>query len=256
MDKAVIAAADRVESDQPIDVHAVLRRLKATFGSSHRFSIDGFIGASPSCWSRSRATSCDRSRSPARPATGDPETDAKLAAELQASPKNQIEHRAAIEMVRDTLLPYCSYLDWAPEPEIVKVANVQHLGHKRRVGCRSRCQRSSSSSAPYNPRRPWAATHATRRSMIASVEGFERGLYGGAVGWVDASGNGRWAVSLRCAELSEDRRSAPGGRWRHRRRQRSKKRIGGNPSQVPSHAQRDRQALAGTDWCLAPGLYD
>ena len=33
-------------------------------------------------------------------------------------------------MVRDTLLPYCSYLDWAPEPEIVKVANVQHLGSR------------------------------------------------------------------------------------------------------------------------------
>src|SRR3954471_18981981 len=47
MDKAVIARPIAVESDQPIDVHAVLRRLKATFGSSHRFSIDGFIGASP-----------------------------------------------------------------------------------------------------------------------------------------------------------------------------------------------------------------
>jgi len=40
------------------------------------------------------------------------------------------------------------------------------------------------------------------------VEGFERGVYGGAVGWVDGAGNGAWAVSLRCAELSQDRRSA------------------------------------------------
>src|SRR4029078_1240868 len=47
MDKAVIARPIAVESDHTIDVHAVLRRLKATFGSSHRFSIDGFIGASP-----------------------------------------------------------------------------------------------------------------------------------------------------------------------------------------------------------------
>ena len=36
----------------------------------------------------------------------------------------------------------------------------------------------------------------------------ERGLYGGAVGWVDAHGDGRWAVTLRCAELSDDRHSA------------------------------------------------
>lgn len=33
-----------------------------------------------------------------------------------------------IDMVHDTLLPWCSYLDWQPEPSIVEVANVQHLG--------------------------------------------------------------------------------------------------------------------------------
>ena len=35
-----------------------------------------------------------------------------------------------------------------------------------------------------------------------------RGNYGGAVGWVDAAGNGTWAVAIRCAELAADRRSA------------------------------------------------
>ena len=44
--------------------------------------------------------------------------------------------------------------------------------------------------------------------LIQRVEGFERGRYGGAVGWVDAHGDGRWAVTLRCAELSDDRHSA------------------------------------------------
>ena len=45
--KAVIAREVEVSSPDPIDVHAVLLRLKATFGRSHRYSIDGFIGASP-----------------------------------------------------------------------------------------------------------------------------------------------------------------------------------------------------------------
>ena len=27
-------------------------------------------------------------------------------------------------------------------------------------------------------------------------------------GWIDASGNGTWAVAIRCAELSEDRKTA------------------------------------------------
>jgi menaquinone-specific isochorismate synthase len=210
MEKAVIARPIAVESDQPIDVHAVLRRLKSTFGSSHRFSIDGFIGASPELLVE---VDGDVVRSfplaGTTRTTGDPELDAKLAAELQASPKNQIEHRAAIEMVRDTLLPYCSYLDWAPEPEIVKVANVQHLG--------SQAEGRLSKPLPtvvelVRALQPTPAVGGYPRDeaidLITSVEGFERGLYGGAVGWVDGRGNGRWAVSLRCAELSEDRRSA------------------------------------------------
>jgi isochorismate synthase len=210
MDKAVIARPIHVESDRPIDVHAVLHRLKSTFGSSHRFSIDGFIGASPELLVAvegdvvSSFPLAGTTRT-----TGDPEVDARLAAELQASPKNRIEHRAAIEMVRDTLLPFCSYLDWAPEPEIVKVANVQHLG-SRAEGMLS--HPAATVIELVRALQPTPAVGGYPRDaaieLIAEVEGFERGVYGGAVGWCDAKGDGRWAVSLRCAELSDDRRSA------------------------------------------------
>ena len=105
MDKAVIARPINVTSDQPIDVHAVLRRLKATFATSYRFSVDGLIGASPELLVgvHGDVVSAHPLAGTTR-TTGDPHTDAQLAAELQASPKNQIEHRAAIEMVRDTLM--------------------------------------------------------------------------------------------------------------------------------------------------------
>ncbi len=210
LDKAVIARPIFVESDHPIDVHAVLKRLKASFGSSYRFSIDGFIGASPEL-----LVAVDGDVVSAHPlagttrTTGDPDLDAQLAAELQASEKNQIEHRAAIEMVRDTLLPYCSYLDWAPEPSIVKVANVQHLG--------SMAEGRLSKPTPtvielVRALQPTPAVGGYPASgaieLITRVEGFDRRRYGGAVGWVDGKGNGTWAVALRCAELSPDRRTA------------------------------------------------
>jgi menaquinone-specific isochorismate synthase len=210
MRKAVVARPIVVESDRAIDVHAVLHRLKSTFGSSYRFSIEGFIGASPEL-----LVAVDGDVVSAHPlagttrTTGDPDLDSRLAAELQASPKNQIEHRAAIEMVRDTLLPYCSYLDWAPEPSIVKVANVQHLG--------SQAEGRLSKPAPtvvelVRALQPTPAVGGYPREaaieLILAVEGFDRGVYGGAVGWCDAGGNGQWAVALRCAELSDDRRSA------------------------------------------------
>ena len=210
MDKAVIARPITVTSDRPIDVHAVLRRLKATFGSSHRFSIDGLVGASPEL-----LVAVDGDEVTSFPlagttrTTGDPDLDDLLAAELQASGKNQIEHRVAIEMVRDTLLPYCSYLDWSPEPSIVKVANVQHLGSQA-VGRLSRPTPTVIDLVRALQPTPAVGGHPREKAidLITAVEGFDRGRYGGAVGWCDGAGNGRWAVTLRCAELSDDGRSA------------------------------------------------
>ena len=208
--KAVIAREVAVSSDEPIDVHAVLLRLKASFGSSYRYSIDGFIGASPELLVAVQGNTV-RSHPLAgtAPRTGNPDTDQRAAAELLASEKNQIEHRVVIDMIHDTLLPWCSYLDWEPEPSIISVANVQHL--------------STAMEGQLSTPRPTVLELVTALSptpalggfpraealeLIARAEGFQRGRYGGAVGWVDASGEGTWAVAIRCAELSADRRTA------------------------------------------------
>ncbi len=208
--KAVIAREVTVTSDEPINVHAVLLRLRASFGSSYRYSIDGFIGASPELLVRVDGSTVEsHPLAGTAPRTGDPATDARVASELIASTKNQTEHRAVIEMVHDTLLPWCSFLDWEPEPSIVAVANVQHLG--------SRVEGHLSEPRPnvvdlVRALSPTPALGGAPRdralALIAEVEGFERGRYGGAVGWVDAAGNGTWAVAIRCAELSDDRLSA------------------------------------------------
>jgi menaquinone-specific isochorismate synthase len=39
--------------------------------------------------------------------------------------------------------------------------------------------------------------------MIDELEPFDRGRYAGPVGWVDANGDGEWAVALRCAQFTE-----------------------------------------------------
>ena len=208
--KAVIARPVEVRADVPMSVHAVLRRLKATFSSSHRFSVDGFVGASPELLVEVRGQVV-RSHPLAGTTTrtGDVEGDARLAAELQASEKNQIEHRVVIDDVHDRLLPFVSYLDWEPEPSIVTVANVQHLG-TRLEGMLSRPTPTAVELVRALSPTPALGGHPRDEALelIERVEGFERGRYGGAVGWVDARGDGTWAVAIRCAELSGDRCSA------------------------------------------------
>lgn len=208
--KAVIARPIRVTADRPMDVAAVLARLRVSFGSSYRFSIDGLVGASPELlvevegqMVRSHPLAGTTTR------TGDPTTDARLAAELVASVKNQVEHRIVIEVVHDALLPWVSYLDWEPEPSIVPVANVQHLGSAVE-GRLSQPQPSVLNLARALAPTPALGGHPREAALelIEATEGFARGRYGGAVGWVNAHGQGTWAVTIRCAEFDADRRSA------------------------------------------------
>ncbi len=208
--KAVIARPIIVRSSEPIDVHAVLRRLRASFGSSYRYSIDGFIGASPELLVEvDGAVVRSHPLAGTAPRTGDVANDSRIAADLIASTKNQVEHRVVIDVVHDTLLPWASYLDWEPEPSIVTVANVQHLG-TRMEGMLSQPGPSVIELVRALSPTPALGGHPRDAAieLIQRVEGFERGRYGGAVGWVDADGNGTWAVAIRCAELSDDRRSA------------------------------------------------
>jgi isochorismate synthase EntC len=49
----------------------------------------------------------------------------------------------------------------------------------------------------------WPCAEAT--AWIEAHEGFDRGRYGGTVGWVDGAGNGTWAVAIRGAEVDGTR---------------------------------------------------
>jgi isochorismate synthase len=204
IEKAVIARDVVVTADNPIDVHALLRRLRTSFGSSHRYSLDGLVGASPELLVEildGDVASHPLAGTTAR--TGDPATDADLAARLLASAKNQLEHRIVIDMVHDTLLEHCSYLDWEPEPSIVPVANVQHLG-TRIAGRLSEPFLHVLDAVYALTPTPALGGHPRDAALelIARVEGMRRGRYGGSIGWTDARGNGTWAVTIRCAEIA------------------------------------------------------
>lgn len=208
--KAVVARDVIVEATDPIDVHGLLLRLKASFGSSYRYFFDGLIGASPELLVEIRGSEIfSHPLAGTTPRTGDPATDERLAAELLASPKNQVEHRVVIDMVHDTLLPHCSFLDWEPEPTVVKVANVQHLGTRLQGALSTPRLHVLDAARMLSPTPALGGSpRDAALELIAQHEGIDRGRYGGAVGWFDATGDGAFAVTIRCAELSPDRRAA------------------------------------------------
>jgi menaquinone-specific isochorismate synthase len=203
LEKVVLAREVVVEGDAPFPVRDLLARLRASYPAAFRFAVDGLVGASPELLV---ARAGDRVRSHpmagTAPRSADPSTDARLAASLLASTKDRVEHQVTIDFVLDALLPFCSYVDAEAEPSVVAMANVQHL---------ATLVQGRLSSPPASALALAGALHPTpavcgspreeARAAIARLEGFDRGRYAGPVGWVDARGDGAFAVAIRSAEL-------------------------------------------------------
>ena len=201
--KAVLAREVVVEADAPIDVVAVLQRLRSAYPATMLYSVDGLVGATPELLV-SRVGDVVRSHPFAgtTPRTGDPVADARAAAGLLASAKDRAEHQITIDMVLDTVLPFCSYVDSEPEPSIVSLANVQHLATMVEGRLSSPPAPVLALVAALHPTPAvcgWPLAEAT--ALIAELEGLDRGRYTGAVGWMDADGDGRFGVAIRCAEI-------------------------------------------------------
>jgi menaquinone-specific isochorismate synthase len=202
--KVVLARELTITADHPFNTVDVIERLRQSFSAAILFSVDGFIGASPELLV-SRLGEIVRAHPLAgtAPRSSDPVVDQRLAAELHTSAKNRHEHRITIDWLLDTLLPFCSYVDAEPEPSIVTLANVHHLG--------TLVEGVLSNPAP-SVLELVAALHPTPAvagdpqgvaiDMIHEIEGMDRGRYAGATGWVDGAGNGAFAVNVRVAQIS------------------------------------------------------
>ena len=205
--KVVLARAIDVVTDRPVRAATVLTHLRRSFPTAHLFSIDGFIGATPELLvARSDDTVHAHPMAGTAPRSGDAQADARLAAALFEASNTLAEHRFTIDMVHDTLLPWCSYLDEEAEPTIVAMANVQHLGTR----LEGRLSEPFASvlelvGALHPTPAVGGVPTAAALSLIARLERPDRGRYAGPVGWIDARGNGTWAVGIRSAELDGDR---------------------------------------------------
>ena len=201
--KVVVAREVVVEANRPILPVDVVSRLRALYPSCMLFSVDGFVGASPELLVSRHGTEV-RSHPMAGtiPRSGDPVVDARLAAGLLASDKDRQEHAMVVDAVAAGLAPFCTTLDVPGEPSIVPLRNVSHLGTLLVGRLRPGAPSALGLARCLHPTPAVAGTPTgDALDWIASAEGMARGRFAGPVGWVDARGDGEWAVGVRSAEL-------------------------------------------------------
>ncbi len=211
--KVVLARSVDVEATDPFVVGDILARLHALFPSCMVFSIEGFIGASPELLVSRKGSSLRAHPLAGTVArSGDPETDAKLAAGLLASAKDRWEHLLVIDALDEVLRPLCDELDVPQSPSIVPLRNVSHLGTLITGSLRAAdvVDRTAPTAlelvSVLNPTPAVGGVpQAKALAVIAELEPVSRGTYAGPVGWVDAAGNGEWAVGLRSARIEGNR---------------------------------------------------
>ncbi len=185
------------------DLRRVLTYLALGYPDSFTYAVNGLVGSSPETLVRVEAGSVT-ARVLAGTTGRGADADADLAASvaLATSTKDLDEHHFAIGSVMSALRAHSSTLVASDQPFTLKLPNLWHLASDV-VGTLSD---GSSSLDLVNALHPTAAVAGNPTlaalEVIERLEGFDRGRYAGPVGWVDAAGDGEWAVALRCAHVS------------------------------------------------------
>jgi menaquinone-specific isochorismate synthase len=201
--KVVLARAVTVVADQIIHPGLVARRLKVSHPSCMVFSVDGFVGASPELLVE-RNGGAVRSEplagTTARPGSGD--GDGELGPRLLSSTKEREEHRLAVDAVAAALAPYCDELAVPAVPGVIPIGTLAHLGSLITGRLSPPFPTALDLVGAIHPSPAVAGTPtAAALQYIAEVEGLDRGRYAGPVGWVDAEGDGCFALGIRSAHI-------------------------------------------------------
>jgi isochorismate synthase len=206
--KVVLAREVLVEAGEAHDPAAVFGAMRELFPACFCFCVGtpqaAFLGASPELLVRragSGASSVALAGSTRR--SSDPAVDDHLAEQLLRSDKDRREHRIVAERIMRALRPLSVWVESAPEPAVVKVANIQHLAtplFAQLSEPRSAVELAGQlHPTPAVGGEPWSAAAAS----IASLERMDRGWYAGPVGWMDAAEDGEFCVALRSALLRD-----------------------------------------------------
>ncbi|MYZ44778.1 isochorismate synthase [Achromobacter sp. KS-M25] len=206
LDKVVLARTLRLELDGPLDLHRLLANLLARNVHGYTYAVPlahdaVFLGATPELLVRRAGN-----RVMLNPLAGsaarclDPDEDQHAARTLMASGKDLHEHAIMIDAIAQALRPLCRTLQVPSQPSLTATDALWHLSTTIEGELADPATTSLDLAYALHPT-PAVGGYPTTlaQNAIAELESFDRGLFAGFVGWMDATGDGEWAVSLRCA---------------------------------------------------------
>ena len=211
LDKVVLSRTLEVNCEDKLDVKQLLGNLEARNPNAYTFAVklgEGkefrtLIGASPELLiSREGNRIVANPLAGTEPRSSNATVDQARAEQLFSSSKDRYEHALVIQAVVAALQPFCKELRVPSEPSLISTPTLWHLS-TRIEGILENPETSSLELALAMHPTPAVCGYPTdkARKAINDIEGYDRGLFTGMVGWCDSNGDGEWVVTIRCAEV-------------------------------------------------------
>jgi salicylate biosynthesis isochorismate synthase/menaquinone-specific isochorismate synthase len=206
MEKIVLAREVQVHAPRDHDPVAVFGVLREEFPSCFVFCVGRgdatLVGASPELLARregQRVSTLALAGSTRRSA--DPAVDDHLGEQLLRNESYREEHAIVARRIERLLRPHAVWVTAAPEPELVRIANIQHLATPIRAQLAAPIEALDLVGLMHPTPAVGGEPLSQAAPLIPALEGLDRGWYAGPVGWTDATGDGEFCVALRCALL-------------------------------------------------------
>lgn len=206
LEKVVLARAVQLHAARPFEAAPALRHLSERYTGCYIFAVARgercFLGATPERLLRlqhgevhtmSLAGSIRRGKTP--------DEDHRLGQTLLNSAKDRYEHAVVVQTLVEALNETCTNVHVDQIPHLLKLGNIQHLC----TPITGQLLGGYSLLDLVELLHPTPAVGGRPREaalrLIRDCEQLDRGWYASPVGWLDAQGEGEFAVALRSALL-------------------------------------------------------
>jgi salicylate biosynthesis isochorismate synthase len=206
LEKIVLAREVQAHAPRTYDPAAMLGVLREAFPACYCLCVGRgdatLIAASPELLVRReghRVSTLALAGSTRRSA--DPAVDDHLGEQLLRDESYRSEHAIVARRIERILRDHAVWVAAAPEPELVKIANIQHLATPIRAQLATPIDALELAGLMHPTPAVGGEPRDAATPLIPALEGLDRGWYAGPVGWTDVTGDGEFCVALRCALL-------------------------------------------------------
>ena len=204
-EKIVLARAIDLATRTPLHPLRVLNGLRQRFPECYAFSLangkgPSFIGASPERLLRvSKGVLETEALAGSTSRGAGASEDAGLAAALLRSEKDLREHRLVLDTIVSRLAQLGVVAEHPAQPALRRLANIQHLHTPVRAALGDSVRLLDVLAVMHPTPAVGGFPADAAIAHIRELEGFSRGLYAGAIGWMNARGGGEFFVGIRSA---------------------------------------------------------